>query len=143
MTDYTPPILTPEQREKYGRDWFHYTMTIPAPPSDSPYRQAGIANFVFGEMWNRPGLDMRARRWITLACVGAADTVVPITAHVYAAMKSGDISYDEMMEFVVHFAVYSGWPKASIMEQVIREQWARIVEEGGVVSMPKPEVPGA
>src|SRR3978361_1390291 len=108
MTDYTPPILTPEQREKYGRDWFHYTMTVPAPPSDSPYRQAGIANFVFGEMWCRPGLDMRARRWITLACVGAADTVVPITSHVYAAMKSGDISYEEMMEFVLHFAVYSG-----------------------------------
>jgi 4-carboxymuconolactone decarboxylase len=143
MTDAAAALMSPERREQYGRDWFHYTMTIPAPPSDSAYRQAGIANFVFAEMWSRPGLDMRARRWITLACVGAADTTVPITAHVYAAMKSGDISYDEMMEFVLHFAVYSGWPKASIMEQVVREQWAKIEAEGGIVAMPLPDRPAA
>ena len=142
MKTYTPPKLTPEQRDKYGADWFHYTMTTPAPPPDSPYRAAGIRNFVFGEMWSRPGLDMKSRRWITLACVAAADTMVPIQAHIYAALKSGDISIEEMHEFVIHFAVYSGWPKASIVDQVVRDSWDRIQKEGGTVSLERPPVPG-
>lgn len=143
MTDSQAPQLNPQQRVQYGREWFNYTMTMQPPVSDSPYRQAGIANFVFAEMWSRPGLDMRARRFITLACVGAAGTMVPITTHVYAAMNSGDVTYEEMMEFVLHFAVYQGWPKASIMEQVVREQWERIQKDGGPVRIEAPQRPGA
>ena len=140
MTDH--PQMTPEQRDQYGADWFEYTMTLPAPPPDSPYRAAGIRNFVFAEMWSRPGLDMRSRRWITLACVAAADTLVPIQTHIYAALKSGDITYEEMQEFVLHFAVYSGWPKASYVEQAAREAWARVQAEGGTVSLARPKAPG-
>lgn len=133
--------MTPEQREQFGRDWFKYVMGIDAPPPDSPYRKDGIANFVFAEMWSRPGLEMKERRWITLACVAASDTVVPIQAHFYSALKSGDISYEEMLEFVLHFAVYCGWPKASIIDQVVRDAWARIEAEGGVTPFPMPAKP--
>ena len=142
MTNADARQLTPEERDRYGADWFNYTMTTPAPPADSPYRAAGIRNFVFGEMWCRPGLDMKARRWITLACVAAAGTEVPIRSHVYAALKSGDCTYEEMHEFVIHFAVYCGWPKASFVEQVVRESWERVQKEGGTVTMEKPERPG-
>lgn len=135
--------MTPEEREQFGRDWFEYTMTSPAPPPSSPYYKAGIANFVFAEMWSRPGLTMKERRLITLACVGAADTQIPIKSHVYAAMKTGDLSYEEMHEFVLQFAVYLGWPKASIMQSTIDEQWQRIQDEGGTVQMKRPERPGA
>jgi 4-carboxymuconolactone decarboxylase len=141
MTETAPRQLTPEERQQYGQDWFHYTMTMPCPEPDSPYRQAGIANFVFAEMWSRPGLDMKSRRWITLACVACADTVVPIQAHTYAALKSGDITLEEMREFVLQFAVYAGWPKASIVEQVVRESWERIEKEGGTVTLIKPVRP--
>lgn len=105
------PFPTSEQRAQYGRDWFEHTMTMPASPPTTPYNTAGIQNFVFAEMWSRPGLDMKARRWITLACVAARDTVVPIQAHVYAAMKSGDASLEEMHEFALHFAVIAAGPR--------------------------------
>ncbi|MET0375584.1 MAG: carboxymuconolactone decarboxylase family protein [Rhizorhabdus sp.] len=118
-------------------------MTVPVPASDGPYVVKGIHNIPFREMWNQPGLDMRARSFITLACVGAADTAFPIQTHVDAAMQSGDITYDEIREFVLHFAVYLGWPKASIVEQVVEESWARIQEEGGPVTLERPQVPGA
>lgn len=119
----------PVRRDERGAAWFAGTMTSPAPPPNTPYYQAGIRNFVFGEMWCRPGLDMVSRRWITLACVGAADTVVPIRSHVYAALKSGDISLEQMEEFVLQFALHSGWPKASFMQQVVAESWQRCQEE--------------
>ena len=131
--------VTPEQRRQHGRDWFEYTMTIPAPPPATPYTRNGIADFVFAEMWSRPGLDMKARRWITLACVAASDTIVPIQAHVYAALKSGDVTREEMDEFVLHFAVYCGWPKASIVNQTVQDAWKRVQDEGGPVQMKKPD----
>lgn len=141
MTAYVPPQMTPEERDQYGGNWFKYTMTTPGPKADSPYYAAGIRNFVFGEMWCRPGLDMRSRRWITLACVAFAGTTVPIQTHFYAALKSGDITYEEMQEFVLHFAVYAGWPKASIIELTVREAWARIQAEGGPVPLERPVAP--
>ena len=44
----------------------------------------------------------------------------------YAALKIGDLELEAMLEFVLHFAVYCGWPKASHLEGHIRQQWARI-----------------
>ena len=131
--------LTP--RQQLGSEWFAYTMHSRAPTPETVYRDAGILNFVFAEMWSRPGLDMRSRRWITLACVAAGATEAPIRTHVYAALKSGDISYSEAQEFVLQLAVYHGWPRASYMDQVIREEWARIEKEGGPTPLPVPRRP--
>ena len=56
---------------------------------------------------------------VTLTCVAAADAPEPIDEHVYAALAGGDIEREAMLEFVLHFAVYCGWPKASHLEGVI------------------------
>ena len=110
---------------------FREVMTRPYDRESSPYNEAGLLDFVFADIWNRPGLGRRERRWVTLACVGAADTLGPIEAHVYAAMNSGDMSLEEMQEFVLHFAVYCGWPKGSFLDQVVWSQHVRICEERG------------
>jgi 4-carboxymuconolactone decarboxylase len=132
-----PGPIDPEERFQRGRSWFNYTVTSPVNP-DSVYTHYGIANFVFGEMWCRPGLDMRARRMITVAAVGAADTQVPIGSHVYSALNSGHFTYEEMQEAVLQFAVHLGWPKASALDAAVRESWARIQAAGGPVSIPQP-----
>jgi 4-carboxymuconolactone decarboxylase len=112
-------------------------MTVEPDPATSPYTESTL-DFVFGRVWSREGLSRRDRRWVTLACVAGADSVGPINAHVYAALNSGDITIAEMLEFVLHFAVYCGWPKGSHVEGVIRQQWARIQEERGDGSAPLP-----
>ncbi|MBX7433276.1 carboxymuconolactone decarboxylase family protein [Mycobacterium sp. Y57] len=100
-----------------------------APIRDNPYHGAGILNFVFGEMWQRPGLGMKERRLITVACVAFQDAAYPILSHVYAAMKSRDVSFDEMDELALHFAAHYGWPKGSNLNQVIAEQQQRVLQE--------------
>ncbi|MDV3128742.1 carboxymuconolactone decarboxylase family protein [Mycobacterium sp. 21AC1] len=100
-----------------------------APIRDNPYSGAGILNFVFGEMWLRPGLGMKERRLITVACVAFQDAPLPIMSHVYAALKSRDLSFDEMDEVALHFAAYYGWPKAANLNQVIGEQKPRVLDE--------------
>ena len=47
----------------------------------------------------------------------------------YAALKSGDVSFDEMDELALHFAAYYGWPKASHLNQAIGAQKRRVLDE--------------
>ena len=39
--------------------------------------------------------------------------------HIGAALRSGDISPEEMREFVVHFAVYAGHPRATAVRAAL------------------------
>jgi len=106
-----------DARTETGRRRYREVMVSDAPPPVTPYLAHGVVDSVFGELWDRPGLSRRDRRWITLACVGAAAVDVPIEQHVYAALASGDVSREEMQEFVLHFAYYAGWPRASALER--------------------------
>ena len=112
-------------------------MTVDPPPATTPFELA-TREFVFGEVWRRPGLSRRDRRWVTLSCVAAADSPQPIEDHVYAALNSGDIELEAILEFVLQFAVYCGWPKASHVEGTIRRQWARNRAERGEELAPWP-----
>ncbi|OBF53656.1 carboxymuconolactone decarboxylase [Mycobacterium sp. 852002-50816_SCH5313054-b] len=127
------PLVTPsdpEDRLASGERCFTAVNCIPfAPIRDNPYSGAGILNFVFGEMWLRPGLGMKERRLVTVACVAFQDAPIPILSHVYAALKSRDVSFDEMDEVALHFAAYYGWPKAANLSQVIGEQKQRVSAE--------------
>lgn len=120
------PAVSEQERIKVGEDWFRKINLVEPPPRNAAYYHNGILNFVFGEMWTRPQLDVRARRWITVAGCAVSDAEVPILSHVYAAMKSGDCSFEEMGEFVVHFGVYSGWAKAERIEEARQKTWAAI-----------------
>ena len=119
----------PEERHREGAASFQHNMLFGGPPPRTAYFEGGIVNFVFGEMWNRPGLDQRARRWLTLVGVGNSSSSTPIRSHVWSAMASGNATRDEMFEFVLQFAIHAGWPRASVMQGAVMEQADR-VEKG-------------
>lgn len=117
-------------RSDKGKAWFQYVMTFPDPGLDSPLFE-GVRDYAMAEVWSRPGLDMRSRRWITLTTVAAVGNDATMRAHFHAALKSGDVTFAEMREFALHFAVYAGWPKAILLEQMATEAWKRVQAEGG------------
>lgn len=119
----------PEQRLQQGAKEFTHVMTFQGPPPVAPYFEGGILNFVFGEMWHRPGLDQRARRWVTMVGVSNSSSTIPIRTHTYGAMKSGNATMEEMQEFVLQYAIHGGWPKASVMQSVVFEM-GKLVAEG-------------
>jgi 4-carboxymuconolactone decarboxylase len=128
-------------RAQRGRRTFAEVMTFP-PPDDCARAMTSMLDFVFAEVWERPGLSRRDRRLVTLPCVAAADAEGPLRDHVYAALNSGDLTITEMREAVLHFAVYSGWPKASRFNMAVDEQWERIhVERGEAVPPPDALLP--
>lgn len=124
-----PPLRAaawdPQLRSEEGAQEFINVMTFPGGPPASPYLEA-IRNFVFGEMWCRPGLDQRARRWITLVGVCDSCAETPIRSHIHAAMASGNCRPDEMQEFVLQYGVHAGWPKASVIQSVVFEMSKKI-----------------
>jgi 4-carboxymuconolactone decarboxylase len=129
------------ERAERGRRTFADVMTFPAPDTSTP-TMANLVDFVFAEVWDRPALGRRDRRFVTLPCVAAADAEGPLRDHVYAALNSGDVTITEMRETVLHFAVYSGWPKASRFNMIVDEQWERICgERGQPAPSPDPLLP--
>lgn len=118
----------PRQRLAEGAANFTAVMTFSPPPPVAPYFEGGILNFVFAEMWIRPGLDQRSRRWITMVGVADSASTTPIRSHTYAAMASGNATMAEMQEFVLQYAIHGGWPKASVMQAAVFEMGKRIAE---------------
>ena len=123
--------LTRDDRQAAARAEYERIMTTSSPDPNGAFIEAGVVGFVFGEMWRRGVLTPRDRRWITLTCVGAAGAIMPIETHVYAALRSGDISYSEFDEFVLHFGTQAGWPKASAMQMYGMVSMFKVAEETG------------
>lgn len=117
-----------EAQDRRGRGlavWEQVTQKPAPEPGDSPIGSAMI-DFVGAEVWGRPGLSFRDRRWISLTCAAIAAQTTPIKAHVRSALLSGDITADELNEFVLHFAVYAGWPMATGLTGAIKEVTAEL-----------------
>jgi 4-carboxymuconolactone decarboxylase len=123
--------VTREERRVVARAEYERIMTTGSPEPTGAYLESGVIGYVFGEMWRRGVLTARDRRWITLTCVGAAGAITPIETHVYAALKSGDITYSEFDEFVLHFGTQAGWPKASAMQMYGMISMCKLAEETG------------
>jgi 4-carboxymuconolactone decarboxylase len=128
----SPPIRgapwDPKARHAEGQAGFEKVMAFGGPPPVTAYFEGGIVNFVFGEMWTRPGLDQRARRWITLVGVAESSSDIPIRSHTWSAMASGDATQEEMLEFVLQYAIHGGWPRGSVMQGAVLEMGKRVAE---------------
>lgn len=117
-----------DERAARGAETFQTVVGRPIHPASSPFTEAA-QNFVFAEVWSRPGLDLRSRRWITLACVCAARAPIAIKTYMQAALDSGDITVEELREFILQFGVFQGFPKAAeaevILGELLRERAAK------------------
>lgn len=116
-----------EARIARGEEEFRDVNLVPAPGRDSPYQHAGILNFVFGHVWQRPGLGRRDRRFLTVACVGVDEAPIPILSHVGSALASGDITKTEMDELIVTFRAYDTDARADALQAAVETPWPPVV----------------
>jgi 4-carboxymuconolactone decarboxylase len=104
-----------DARLDVGETKYLSVMASRATRGAGPYQHNGVLQTVFAELWPRGVLTQRERRLITLACVGLSVAPLPVKMHCRVAMETGDLSFEEMGEFILHFAFYAGWPCASQM----------------------------
>ncbi|MDQ0504160.1 carboxymuconolactone decarboxylase family protein [Xanthobacter agilis] len=71
-----------------------------------------LIEFPFGDIYSRPGLDLRAREIATIAALTAMGNVAPqLKVHIEAGLNVG-LSRDEITEIIMQMAVYAGFPAA-------------------------------
>lgn len=71
-----------------------------------------LIEFPFGDIYSRPGLDLRAREIATVAALTALGNAAPqLKVHIEAGLNVG-LSREEITEVIMQMAVYAGFPAA-------------------------------
>jgi 4-carboxymuconolactone decarboxylase len=71
-----------------------------------------VIEFPFGDIYSRPGLDLRSREIATIAALAALGNAAPqLKVHIEAGLNVG-LSRDEIVEVLIQMAVYAGFPAA-------------------------------
>ena len=85
--------------------------TANATEFSKPFQEM-ITRTAWGEVWTRDGLDRKTRSCITLAILTALRAENEIPMHVRAAKRNG-LTDEEILEVLIHTAVYAGVPAAN------------------------------
>lgn len=71
-----------------------------------------LLEFPFGDIYSRPGLDLRSREIATIAALSAMGNAAPqLRVHIEAGLNVG-LSRQEIVEILMQMAVYAGFPAA-------------------------------
>ena len=85
-----------------------------------------LIEFPFGDVYSRPGLNLKSREIATVAALTAMGTAAPqLKVHVHAALNVG-CTPQEIIEVMIQMAVYAGFPAALnglfIVKEVFNER---------------------
>ena len=71
-----------------------------------------ITRYAWGEIWTRPGLDVRTRRILVIGTMIAIGRWEEFEMHAAAALREGGFTIDDLKEIVLQQAIYCGVPAA-------------------------------
>jgi 4-carboxymuconolactone decarboxylase len=97
-----------------------------------------ITRYAWGEIWTRPGLDLRTRSCVTLTAMVAGGHLDELAMHVRAALRNG-LTPAEIAEVLLQTAIYCGVPAANSAFAVAQ----RVLREEGLLETGSPEAGGA
>lgn len=71
-----------------------------------------LIEFPFGDIYSRPGLDLKSREIAVVAALTALGNATPqLKVHIQGALNVG-VSQEEVVETIMQMAVYAGFPAA-------------------------------
>jgi 4-carboxymuconolactone decarboxylase len=95
------------------------------------FRGTAYLDFMYGEVWARGEyLTRRDRRLISICSAAGLSVVSETREQVRAALVTGDLTYEELQELVMHFGVYCGWLLGRQLDDVLVE----VTDELGVAT---------
>lgn len=84
-----------------------------------------LIEFPFGDIYSRPGLDLKSREIAVVAALTALGNAAPqLKVHIQGALNVG-VSRDEIVETIMQMAVYAGFPAALNGLAAAKEVFAR------------------
>jgi 4-carboxymuconolactone decarboxylase len=101
------------------------------PSEELPVLREVIAlasEIAWGEVWARPGLDLRMRSAITIALLGALGRNDQLRTHINGGLNIG-LTPEEIVEILFHMGAYAGFPATSASRDVARQ----VFKERGIL----------
>jgi 4-carboxymuconolactone decarboxylase len=96
----------------------------------SPDLARYVIEFAYGEIYQRPGLDLKLREAATVAALTALGTApVQLKTHIHRALNVG-VTRQEVIEIILQMAVYAGFPAALNGMGVAKEVFQERKENG-------------
>ena len=68
-----------------------------------------VTNFVAGDIWSRPNLELKTRSLITVAALAALGRQNALRLNIEMALNNG-ATRAEVLETILHMVVYAGFP---------------------------------
>ena len=102
----------------------HGTKVVESLEDIAPDLGRYIVEFAYGDIFARPGLDMKTRELATVAALTAMGTAAPqLKVHMQAALRVG-ANRKEIIETVMQIIPYAGFPAALNAVAVARDVFA-------------------
>jgi 4-carboxymuconolactone decarboxylase len=79
-----------------------------------------LTRYAWGEIWTRPGLDLRTRSCITVAMLVALNRPEELVIHLRGAINNG-VTREELKEVLLQSAIYAGVPAANSAFKIAAE----------------------
>lgn len=77
--------------------------------SSSSDFESYLAEFLFGEIWQRPGLDLRTRSLVTIASLASLGKPLALEFNIRLALKNG-ATKEDVIETLLQIAPFAGFP---------------------------------
>ncbi|WP_455175687.1 4-carboxymuconolactone decarboxylase [Azospirillum largimobile] len=90
--------------------------------------QEFITKTAWGQIWTRPGLDIRTRSMLTIGMLAALGKDGELKLHIRATRNTG-VTRDEVKEILMQTAIYAGVPAANHAIALARAVYAEMDEE--------------
>ncbi|MBV8804117.1 MAG: carboxymuconolactone decarboxylase family protein, partial [Sinobacteraceae bacterium] len=112
-------VLDPAERARIGAQQQTQLLGAPAPEPRTLF-ESSWRDYVFAEIWTRPGLDRRSRYFISISsavCEGGRPDV--LDGYIRGALKLGEIALAELREAALQLAVYAGWSRGVALDTAV------------------------
>ncbi len=88
-----------------------------------------VVEFPYGDIYERPGLDLKSREIATIAALTAlGDTKPELKDHIKGALNVG-CKREEVIEVIIQMAIYAGFPRAINGINIAKEAFKEIDSE--------------
>ncbi len=96
-------------------------------PSDAPF-QALITDAAWGHVWSRETITLRERSMMTIALLAGLGNDHELVLHLRSIRNTG-ATEDDVMEALLHVAIYAGVPRANHAIKIAKETFAAMAQE--------------
>ncbi|WP_433361623.1 carboxymuconolactone decarboxylase family protein [Streptosporangium sp. CA-115845] len=83
---------------------------------------------LFAEVWSREGISTRDRRLLLVGLLVGQGMDDVVGLQLDAALRTGDLTPDELREIVIFLTHYAGWPRGARLNGQVEELIARVLK---------------